>query len=229
MNLLRTHLHNLFSLVYPPLCYSCRIVEPLQNHRFCLSCLHELPFIVSAQDSAAALAGKQYFPHEVRFFQSLFYYTKDSRVADMIHSVKYEGQYRMAWYLGELLGKELSKTNAWNGYSLLPVPIHRKRYLTRGYNQSEEMAKGIAKTLHLPILSKVFVRTSFESSQTGKGRLLRSEVLKSSFVLKDHNCPDKILLIDDVVTTGSTINACVHALNEVRPKDIAVASVGISI
>lgn len=221
-------LHPLFSLVYPPLCYSCRSIEPLNKYRLCLSCLHKLPFIANPNDAGAALSGKQSFPEEVAFFHSLFYYTKDSMVADMIHSIKYEGQYRMAWYLGELLGKELKKSKDWTGYSIVPVPIHKKRFFERGYNQSEEIAKGISKILELPIRKSILRRTTFESSQTGKGKHLRAEVLQSSFDRKSID-PSllKVLLIDDVITTGSTINACFRKLKNTT--EVSVASIGISI
>lgn len=230
MNIVKTHLHNLLSLIYPTLCYSCSSVEPLNGYRFCLSCLSKLPFIANANDAYAALAGKESFPEQINFFYSLFYYTKDSSVADMVHSIKYEGQYRIAHYLGELLGKELNKSKDWKDYSILPVPIHRRRFLERGYNQSEEIAKGISKVLGRPIITNVLLRKSYESSQTGKGRLLRTKVLNSSFALNNAvNIPQKVILIDDVVTTGSTINACYNAIKDSAAVEIDVATIGVSI
>lgn len=225
---LKEQLHSLLNLIYPSLCYSCRYVEPLISSNFCLSCLNTLPFVASAKDSKAALSGKDHFPKDIEFFQSLFYYTKEGNVAEMIHRIKYEGQYRTARYLGFLLGKELKGSKDWQEYRIVPVPIHIRRYRERGYNQAEEIAKGIATVLEIPIVPNGLKRTAYQASQTSKGKYSRSQILQSSFALKDPSLR-KVLLVDDVVTTGSTINACFGALSKGSVQHVEVAALGISI
>ena len=227
----KDYFNALFGLIFPSLCYACRIQEPLKNHNFCLSCLESLPFVDSAEDSFAALAGKDFFPDSVDNFWALFYYTKDSDVAEMIHRIKYDGQFRIARYLGKLLAeKYLTKVDL-SDYVIIPVPVHPKRRRERGFNQAEEIAKGFISVVQIPIITDHLIRSKNESSQTAKDKDSRSSVLGDSFILnpKKSKAFKNILLIDDVITTGSTIGACVNQLSLKKPDQIIVASLGISI
>jgi len=200
------------------------------REHLCLPCFETLPFIASMSDSRAALEGKDFFPDEVSSVQSLFYYSKDSHVADMIHRLKYKGQYRIGRYLGELLGQRMAKSSDWQEYTIVPVPIHPKRRRSRGYNQAEEIAQGLSATLAVPLIPDYLKRIKYERSQTGKDKHDRSSILRSSFIRNlRYEGLEKIILIDDVITTGSTINACTNELIRTSSPVIAVASLGISI
>lgn len=222
-------LKGLLHLIFPSLCAACRVNEPFQEELFCLVCEKKLPFIYSPEDALAALEGKEFFPEAVSFFYSLFYYTKDNAVADMIHRIKYNGQFRLARKLGALLGEKIS-SQSWDGFTIIPVPVHKKRRISRGFNQSEEIGKGLKNVLSLPLVNNYLIRTSSETSQTSKDKFQRSAVLNSSFEInKKIAVSERILLIDDVITTGSTINACVRALKAGGLKEVAVLSLGVSI
>ena len=227
----KTYLKGLFHLVFPDLCYACKMNEPLRDTHFCLPCEHDLPYIRSYQDTKAALEGKESFPRDIGYYRSLFYYSKDGKVADMIHRIKYQGQYRIARYLGKQLALRIQADDKWEGYVMIPVPIHKKRRTERGFNQSEEIAKGIEHVIGATINTKILERSLYEHSQTGKGKLTRRQVLRSSFQIRKEAgpLPTKVLLVDDVVTTGSTIGACVSVLRNNGASTIAVVSIGISI
>ncbi len=216
--------------MFPKLCYACREYEPLNNQLFCLSCQERLPFVSSNEDALAALEGKDYFPEEISDFSTLFYFTKDSHVAEIIHRIKYEGQYRMAKDLGVLLGEKILLDQDLRKYTIVPVPIHNKRRKDRGYNQAEEIAKGFTMVRDIPIANDYLIRTKHDKSQTAKDKNERSEALKHSFTISPyHERLSHIILIDDVITTGSTINACYTQLKKKSPTHVIVASLGVSI
>lgn len=227
---MKRYFDTVIGLIFPNLCYACREYEPLNNHLFCLSCQNRLPFVSSGGDAYAALEGKDYFPEEISDFSTLFYFTKDSYVAEIIHRIKYEGQYRMAKKLGVLLAQMTLLNQDLRKYVIVPVPIHKKRRKERGYNQAEEIAKGFASVKDIPIISDYLIRTKHDKSQTAKDKRERSEALKNSFAINE-GCDrlSHIILIDDVITTGSTISACYTQLEKKSPVKVIVASLGVSI
>ena len=224
-------LESLKNIVFPDLCVACRVRRPTVDEELCRSCLSHLPFIQLPEDAKAALAGKDQFPSEVSSFYSLFYYTKESYVAELIHYIKYDGLHDIGRYLGGLLWRRQLSLLRLDKHVLVPVPIHPKKRKRRGYNQAEEIAKGISQESGLPIIPDLLIRTSDTSSQTKKDQADRTKVLEHAFDLNPSYDSQlgKILLIDDVVTTGSTIAACTSNLLKGRPEEIAVATLGVSI
>ena len=227
---MKRYIDTVLGLIFPNLCYACREYEPLTNKVFCLSCEEKLPFVASKEDAQSALEGKDFFPKEIRDFSTLFYFTKDSHVAEIIHRIKYEGQFRMAKHLGKLLAEKVWQNQDLSQYVIVPVPIHKKRRRERGYNQAEEIAKGFAEIKNIPIITNHLIRTKHDQSQTAKDRRERSEALKHSFALSENaEALSHIILIDDVITTGSTINACYAQLAKKHPTEVVVTSLGVSI
>jgi len=226
----KRYIDTVLGLIFPELCYACREYEPLHGSHFCLRCKEALPFVQTQYDAYAALEGKDFFPEKIKDYWSLFYYSKDSYVAEIIHRIKYEGQYRVARDLGVLLAKHLSKEQDFAGYNVIPVPIHKKRRRVRGYNQAEEIAKGFTSIIDIPVISDYLIRSKHDTSQTAKDKNERSQALKNSFAIDiDKTSPRKIILIDDVITTGSTINACYTQLAKKPFDKLIVASLGVSI
>jgi len=224
-------LESLKGLVFPDLCIACRVKRPKIDEELCRVCLDQLPFIHLPEDAQAALEGKDQFPEEVDQFFSLFYYTKESYVAEMIHYIKYDGLYKIGRYLGRLLYENQLSSLDLSEFVIVPVPIHQKKRKKRGYNQAEEIAKGISDASGLALISDLLIRKSDTSSQTKKDQSDRSKVLEDAFDLnpKRKKEPSKIILVDDVITTGSTIAACTKGLLKISPDKIIVASLGVSI
>lgn len=142
---------------------------------------------------------------------SLFRFEKGSPYQALLHDLKYRGNKKAGYYLGNLLGHELKHTSFSTCDFLVPVPLHRKRYRQRGYNQSEIIARGVSSMTGIPLESNLLMRSGLQNSQTSMGRYERFENVKDQFQLTRHP-PDmdgkKLLLIDDVITTGATLEAC---------------------
>ena len=146
---------------------------------------------------------------------SLFRFEKGSAYQSLLHELKYRGNRGAGVYLGKMLGNEIIHTIFSSCDIMVPVPLHRKRLKNRGYNQSEIIALGTSEITGIPVVSNLLKRSVHQHSQTSMGRYERYQnVLGNFFVCRD--APDvngkKILLIDDVVTTGSTLEACIRAL-----------------
>jgi ComF family protein len=148
---------------------------------------------------------------------SLYRFEKGSAYQVLLHELKYRGNRKVGTYLGILLGKAITGTCYSACDLLIPVPIHKKRLRKRGYNQSEVIAEGISAVTGIPLNATVLARIRSHVSQTSKGRYERFENVQGNIQLT-RDPPDlnglKILLIDDVVTTGATLEACCQALLE---------------
>ena len=228
--MVKSFVRDLLSLVFPERCFACDHYEPLDGHKLCLSCLKTLPFVANAKDAVAALEGKIVFPSKVSSFDALFYYTKEGAVSRMIHQLKYQGSSQIGRYLGTLLGRRIADYSDYREYTLVPVPIHPAKRRSRGYNQAEVIAEGILQNLQIDYMPNLLRRSRKTLSQTKKSREQRQQLLNSSFEWNtSYDIPEKILLIDDVVTTGSTVCACISALGPPSDTELAVACLGVSI
>ena len=146
---------------------------------------------------------------------SLFHFEKGSAYQSLLHDLKYRGNRLAGRYLGKLLGREIRQSCFASCDILVPVPLHRKRYRKRGYNQSEVIARGISDMTGIPVVANLLKRSIHHHSQTTKGRYDRWMNVCDNFrICKD--APDvngmKILIIDDVITTGATLEACCREL-----------------
>jgi ComF family protein len=159
---------------------------------------------------------------------ALFRFEKGSRFQVLLHELKYRKNRKAGTYLGRLLGRELLNTCFAECNLLIPVPLHPRRLRERGYNQSEIIAKGVAAITGIPVNSRVLVRTRSEGSQTSRGRYDRFENVLGQFRVSSDS-PDlnglRILLVDDVVTTGATLEACCRALQDRYQCKLFVAAV----
>lgn len=157
----------------------------------------------------------------VDFCQAISFYRfhKKGRLQRLIHHFKYKGVKEIGLTLGKMMASELKKQDFFNGIDMLvPVPIHKKKLRKRGYNQSHYLAEGISVVTNIPWRKDLIIKRLNTESQTKKGRFKRWKNVKSSFHLNDHKLNEEIhiLLIDDVLTTGSTIEACAIELNKIK-------------
>jgi competence protein ComFC len=228
--MLRSYLEGFIDLIFPTTCFACQEFEPLHEHLLCINCLKNLPWI--AEDAAiGALEGKESFPPGIAFFDSLLYFSKISKVQQLITAIKYNGQKELAQYLGKRLGEKLTDKLSNESFEIIPVPIHIKRRRERGYNQAEEIAKGIAPILGANINKELLIRNQYEVSQTQKDKQQRAARLEESFIINTLASAQKknALLVDDVVTTGATINSCVQQLRQCGYKEVFVVTLAVSI
>ncbi len=197
-----------------PTCLFC--AEVLAEGYICLSCRAKLPtqspeFLTLCQNRARqnGLVAFQGLWH-------LFDYQKQSRVQGILHEIKYKNNPRLAQEMGRWLGHLLQETNQkWD--LLLPVPLHAQKLRQRGYNQSEEIAKGVAEVLAIPLGRDMLQRKTHGESQTNKNALQRFLHVKNSFACTAEITAKHVLLIDDVFTTGSTLEALALCILQKNP------------
>lgn len=201
------------ALLFPRLCPACGCWLP-GRQSVCRLCLDDLERGASLAKPDANLLrlrmGGDVFSHAAACFE----FRKGGTVQRLIHAMKYEGRPDIGRDLGRFFGEELRGTDWWRGYAgIVPVPLHAKRKAKRGYNQSQALAEGLRETIGLPIFNRLIVRVRNTPSQTGLNRTQRQENVKDAF-----RCPKPVagdfLLLDDVVTTGATLNAAASAIRD---------------
>lgn len=227
---LRTFIRPFVNLIYPDLCVACDEEHPIENSCFCIGCLNELPF-TKLHDERDNVVEKHFWGRLlVEKGTALFYFHKGELVQEMIHRLKYKNEAFVGDALGLFFGEQLINTSFLDNVDLiLPIPIHKSKRKTRDYNQSALIAKGIAKHSGIEWSDSIIAKTSKSSSQTEKNREERLENLKNTFqVAKPEQIRDKhVLIIDDILTTGATLEAVGSVLATYNTKlSIAVLAVG---
>ncbi|MCP4310051.1 MAG: ComF family protein [Bacteroidetes bacterium] len=196
---------------FPALCLVCgkRLSGP--GALLCLDCEYNLPK-TGYRDMTNNPVNQAFWGRvPVEMGTSLFRFEKGSSYQSLLHELKYKGNPSAGLYLGRMLGQELLHSSFSACDILVPVPLHRKRQKKRGYNQSEVIASGSSEITGIPVVNSLLTRSIHHPSQTSKGRYDRYLNVKGNFRISPR-APDvngmKILLIDDVMTTGSTLEAC---------------------
>jgi len=162
---------------------------------------------------------------------ALFYYEPHSEVNRIVHSFKYFNHPENAEFMGRMMADELIDGGFFSGIDIIvPMPLAKKRQRSRGYNQSMEMARGVSGMTGIPIRTDIVRRKTFKKSQTTMNRWQRNDNVKDAFELKNGNDLDgkHILIIDDVVTSGSTVIACANAISRRSAVRFSVLSLGFT-
>lgn len=201
----------LLNLFFPKACAGCNSFLLANEKVICTVCRHEIPLTNHSKIENNEAFVKFYGRIPIEFAGALFYFHKKGIVQELIHKLKYKGHQEIGtavgyWYAEELKTiKELQDVDF-----IIPVPLHKKRLKERGYNQVETFGKAVSESTKIPYNDTVLIRTIYSKTQTNKNILGRSEMVKSIFsiaaVESVHN--KHFLLIDDVITTGSTLEAC---------------------
>lgn len=221
---------DLFNLLFPRSCTICGARLAVCEKVFCTSCNFFLPRTHYHTDPYHNEMAKTFWGRlPIERCSALCFFEPGSKVAYPIYAVKYHDKPNIGFLLGKLMASEVSESNFFQDIDcIIPIPLEHSRQVHRGYNQSEEIAKGIAHITHLPVLNKVVKRIHFAESQTSKDRWQRNDNVKDAFQLTDSSAiaHKHILIVDDVVTTGATICACATALMNAPDIRISVLSYG---
>jgi len=145
-----------------------------------------------------------------------------------MHQFKYKGMHQIGPLLGEIAGDQLIKNEIFNSVDcIVPVPLHKKRLVDRGYNQSERFARGLAQKLNAPVITDNLIRETATETQTHKSRFARFENMQEVFIVKDQLqfVNKHILLVDDTVTTGATLEACGIQLLKIEGVKLSIATI----
>lgn len=219
------------NLVFPKLCFMCMEDSPAHGSNFCFSCKKELPFTVDFKSDLSTSKNRLEYRFPVLHACALFNFYPHSYVRTMMHSVKYGGRQDIGLALGKMLGRRARESNKFKDvYCLVPVPLHASRMAQRGYNQSQVIAEGIKEEMGISIRNDFIYKNRHTESQTSKGRIERVSNVSQSFVCKA--IPDidgkHIIIVDDVLTTGATIEALVIAIRNKADVKISVLTVCVA-
>ncbi len=227
MKKFKNYFNDLISLLYPELCLACGNSLFRNEKLICLSCLYKLPktnFHLEANNTIEKIFWGR-FP--LQRASSFLFFAKGGRVQNLMHEFKYRSKKEIGFYLGELFARELSKTNWFENIDMIiPVPLHNKKQQIRGYNQSDEFGKGLENFSSIPIETGVIKRIVASETQTKKSRFRRWENVSEIFeIAQAEKIKGKhILIVDDVITTGATLEACAQKLLSVGEVKISIAS-----
>ncbi len=220
-----------FQLFYPNTCASCGQKLVTNEKVICTHCLADLPrtnFHNQYDNPVSQIFwGRVNIQNATAFFR----FQKGSRFQDLLHLLKYKGRQDVGIELGRQLGFELKNSDLYKNLEIvIPVPLHPKRQHKRGYNQAECIANGIAESMGIEVQAKNIVRNVATQTQTKKSRIERWQNVESIFELKEpQQLKNKnVLLVDDVVTTGATLEACAQILLKADGIKVSIAALAMA-
>jgi ComF family protein len=219
-------------LFFPHTCVGCGTDVIDHDQLLCLHCLNHLP--------ATNFFNQPNNPVEQVFYGRIpvanagagYFFTKDSLLQNLIVQLKYKGNKQIGFYLGQLLGNFLIKCDRFKQVDgLVPLPLNPRREKNRGYNQATMLCNGISSVWKKPVIDKAVVRRVYTETQTHKGRISRWENMDGIFEVVNLSALENkhILLVDDVVTTGATLEACGSEILKVPGTTLSVATLAYTI
>ena len=226
----RTLWQDFVGLIYPRLCLACR--EPLvsgENH-LCTGCRAELPYTDYHRlpPRQNPLARRFWGKLPIRHALSYLRFVRHGRVQHLLHELKYQGQRDVGTALGQLYGTELYAAGLANDFDLIiPVPLHPRKLAKRGYNQAAAFATGLAEGLQVPSIANGLRRITNTKTQTKKNRTQRWENVATVFAVDDPAAiiGRRVLVVDDVLTTGATLEACGAVLLAAGAAEVSIATI----
>lgn len=219
------------SLFFPKTCYACGNNLFTNEHILCTSCLVKLPRTNFHRDNDNPMCRVFWGRVRIESATSLYYFRKGGKVQHLIHQFKYKGHKEIGIYLGEILGADLAGSDLFKTIDrIVPIPLHEKKLRKRGFNQSEVFARGLSTAMHKDLDTHSVVRTIATSTQTKKSRYKRWENVSEIFLLRHPETlyGKHILLVDDVVTTGATMEACIQTILQAPGSRVSVASIAFA-
>lgn len=224
--------NDFIALFYPRICMACGNTLFHNEEVVCTSCLLHLPLTGFHKVRDNPVARLFWGRADIESAAALYYYRKGGKVQHLIHEMKYNGHKEIGVFLGELYGSDLKASEFFNSVEVIvPIPLHTAKLKKRGFNQSEMFANGLASTMQISVDTKTVYRDVETSTQTKKSRYKRWENVSGIFKLSDKDtfAGKHVLVVDDVITTGSTMEACVNTLQKVPEIKISVASIGFPV
>jgi ComF family protein len=213
--------NSILHILFPRVCDGCGSDIIDEESNLCMKCIAELPetnFHLHANNPVEKIFWGRL---PIASATAQYYFVKESLMQYLMHQLKYKGNRELGKQLGRLMAYDLQKTNRFNKVDyLVPLPLFASKEKRRGYNQATILCEGIAEVMNVQIAGDVITRTQYTETQTRKGRIERWQNMEGKFeLLKPEMIRDKnILLVDDVITTGATLEACGHELLRAAPK-----------
>ncbi|RNI32332.1 ComF family protein [Rufibacter immobilis] len=230
---LRTVYHDFLALLFPEDCKACGGELAVGETVICSHCRIKLPYTNFHLTPSDNIVHRVFWGRvPVQLATAYLKFQEKGRVQRLLHQLKYRGQEEVGNVLGQWLGTELSTQADFKAVEVVvPVPMHKAKQRQRGYNQVEGFAKEIALALEVPFSTDVLKKNATKGSQTSKNREARWEAMRQLYGIKNVAAiTDKhVLLVDDVITTGATVEACAHVLLNNGAKAVSVVSIAYTL
>ncbi|MBF2707416.1 ComF family protein [Flavobacterium soyangense] len=222
---------NIINLFFPPVCAGCHSFLLSNENVICTLCRHNIPLTNHHLNPENEAFKKFYGRIPVEYTSALLYFHKKGIVQELIHNLKYKGQEEIGTVLGEWYTEDLKDSKIIQSVDeIIPVPLHKRKLRERGYNQVTNFGTTLSEGLNIAYNSNILVRNIYSKTQSKKTLLNRSDGIDTIFDVvfteKDHN--KHFLLIDDVITTGSTLEACSHALLKIPGAKISIVCMAMA-
>ena len=214
-------------LFYPHICTGCGSDLISKHSLLCIKCINDLPHTHFASQINNPIEQIFIGRMPVKAAHSEFYFSKGQLVQHLIHLLKYNNNKEIGYYMGELMGNSLLKGGRFADIDyLVPLPLYADKEFKRGYNQAEVICNGIHSATQIPVMTKNIIRQYPTETQTRKHRAERWQNVDGSFSIQN---PEKltgknVLLVDDVITTGATLEACGRLILQIPGTTISLAA-----
>ena len=221
-----TLLKDFFALFFPDYCLGCNGGLVRGEETLCTRCLAELPKLDYHKTDDNPIVNRFIGRLPVKHGWALLKFQKAGIVQNLLHQLKYNNHPEVGIKLGKLLSLSIIKDGCEKEFDLIvPVPLHKSRKRTRGYNQSAMITKGMEEVLKIPFSDNVITRTTATNTQTKKSKIERWENVNYVFRVTAPEIVSgkRVLIVDDVITTGATIESCAKSLVESGAKEISIA------
>lgn len=222
---------NLISLFFPEACPCCENLLGANEAVICSFCRHDLPLTQHHLNPENEAFKKFYGKIDVQYVSTMLYFHKKGLVQKLIHNLKYRHNENIGTVLGKWYATDLKDIIAVQSIdAIVPVPLHRKKLKSRGYNQNTTFCKALATDLDLDFEEKLLVRTKFSKTQSQKIFVERTHDLNDTFqvAFNQNHVGKHYLLVDDVLTTGTTLEACCRALLQIPQVKISIVCMAMS-
>ena len=231
MNAVHTVINSLTHLFFPQVCAGCGNDYINSQQLLCLQCMEQLP-----------LTNYQLYPNnpvekifygrcDIVYASSHYYFTKNSILQHLLHQFKYKGKQHIGLYFGQIMGRALKQSDRFHDIdAVVPLPLFATKEKKRGYNQAKVLCDGISSVMNIPVLKNAVNRVMATDTQTRKNRIERWENISGKFEVESKELlVDKhVLLVDDVVTTGATLDACANELLKVEGLLVSIATLAFT-
>lgn len=212
-------------IFFPHICIGCGTDLISDNQLLCMHCINKLPethFELYKDNPVEKIFWGR---ASIKSASAQYYFTKNSILQQLLHQLKYKGKKEIGTYFGVLMGESISDSQRFQNIdAIVPLPLFASREKKRGYNQATVIAEGISSVMNLPVLRNCIERISATETQTQKNRIERWQNISGRFRLKNKEdvLGKHILLVDDVITTGATLDACANEFLREENIDVSV-------
>lgn len=221
----------LLNLFYPKVCSGCTKFLLESENQLCIACRHEIPLTNHVKIAENEACKKFYGRIPTQHVSSMFYYHKKGITQQLIHNLKYKNQQHIGTLLGEWYAEELKQHPDLQSIDyIIPVPLHKKRLKQRGYNQVTTFCNAISKELNIAVNDKILFRNQYANTQSKKNLISRNILPENTFGInfsEEHN-NKHFLLIDDVLTTGATLETCGKAILKIPGAKLSIVTMAFS-